>query len=63
MREDNETDGTDPWPLDELIEGRHYYWEDGLMVFTECYHRSRGNCCGSACRHCPFDHINVKPVR
>ena len=50
----------DPWPLEQLVEGRHYYWENGLMVFTERYHRSRGSCCGSACRHCPFDHVNVK---
>ena len=36
-----------------------YYWEDGLMVMTESYHLKRGICCGSGCRHCPFEHKNV----
>ena len=39
-----------------------YYFEDGKMVMTEAYHLKRGYCCGSACRHCPFDHENV-PVK
>jgi hypothetical protein len=29
-------------------------------VMTEVAHLKRGSCCGSSCRHCPFDHINVK---
>lgn len=33
--------------------------ETGYKVFTEIAHRQRGYCCGSACRHCPFDHENV----
>ena len=49
----------DPWPLEQLIEGVHYYLEDGLMVLTERYHLARGQCCGSGCLHCPFDHVNV----
>lgn len=48
------------WPIRELIEGQHYYFENGLLVFTEKYHLARGDCCGSGCRHCPFDHVNVK---
>ena len=47
------------WPIKQLVEDIHYYLEDGLMVFTEHYHRARGDCCGSSCRHCPFDHMNV----
>tara|TARA_S200000501_G_scaffold336231_1_gene341466 strand:- start:581 stop:766 length:186 start_codon:yes stop_codon:yes gene_type:complete len=47
------------WPIKHLVEDVHYYLEDGLMVFTERYHRTRGDCCGSSCRHCPFDHVNV----
>ena len=47
------------WPLKKLVEDFHYYLEDGLMVFTQNYHLARGDCCGSACRHCPYDHINV----
>jgi hypothetical protein len=26
----------------------------GLFVFTATYHRERGDCCGSDCRHCPY---------
>ncbi len=33
--------------------------QTGYLVFTEVYHLRRGNCCGSACRHCPFEHKNV----
>jgi hypothetical protein len=36
-----------------------YYFENGLMVFTEAYHRKRGFCCGNRCRHCPYEHANV----
>jgi len=36
-----------------------YYFENGLMVMTETYHVKRGHCCGSKCRHCPFEHENV----
>lgn len=32
----------------------------GYTVFTELAHKSRGKCCGSGCRHCPYNHINVK---
>jgi len=42
-----------------LIENVHYYMDSGNLVFTETYHLERGRCCGSACRHCPYDHINV----
>src|SRR2546423_307306 len=37
-----------------LLEGEDYYSEGGLIVFTASYHRRRGYCCESACRHCPF---------
>jgi hypothetical protein len=50
---------TETWPIKQLVEGVHYYMEDGLMVLTEHYHRIRGTCCGNACRHCPYDHRNV----
>lgn len=48
------------WPLERLIEGEHYYLEDGLTVFTERFHQARGTCCGSRCRHCPYEYVNVK---
>jgi hypothetical protein len=28
--------------------------ETGLFVFTAAYHRARGTCCDSRCRHCPY---------
>lgn len=31
-----------------------YYWENGLLVFTQAYHLKRGYCCQSGCRHCPY---------
>ena len=37
-----------------LVEGRDYYVENGLYVFTELYLRQRGYCCRSGCRHCPY---------
>jgi hypothetical protein len=37
------------------VQNIHYYFnENGLMVFTELYHQTRGCCCKSACKHCPF---------
>jgi hypothetical protein len=38
----------------DLIEGVHYYTEDVYRVFTEFYLLSRGFCCRSGCRHCPY---------
>ena len=35
-------DDHDSWPLKQLVEGIHYYLEDGLMVLTERYHLARG---------------------
>ncbi|WP_354578249.1 DUF5522 domain-containing protein [Hymenobacter sp. UYP22] len=40
-----------PQPLQP---GDFYYTPEGYMVFTEQYHRRRGSCCGSGCRHCPW---------
>jgi hypothetical protein len=47
-----------------VAEGRGTYVdpETGYEVFTAAYLRARGTCCGSACRHCPFDHENVEPA-
>ncbi|MBI3218330.1 MAG: hypothetical protein HYZ44_02350 [Bacteroidetes bacterium] len=36
-----------------------YYFENGLLVFTEAFHRKRGYCCGNNCRHCPYGHEKV----
>ena len=32
-----------------------YYFENGKVVFTTEYHIERGYCCGSGCRHCPYE--------
>ena len=37
-----------------LMEGRDYYWEGAVIVFTARYLLDRGFCCESGCRHCPF---------
>jgi hypothetical protein len=37
-----------------VIEGEDFYREGPYVVFTEAYHRRRGYCCGSGCRHCPW---------
>jgi hypothetical protein len=43
-----------------LIEGEDYYIEAGLLVFTRRFHLKRGSCCGSGCRHCPYDPHRTK---
>ncbi|MCB0335619.1 MAG: hypothetical protein KDD62_04915 [Bdellovibrionales bacterium] len=37
-------------------QGKDYYKDpqSGYMVFTAEYHRRRGHCCKSGCRHCPY---------
>jgi Family of unknown function (DUF5522) len=44
-----------------LVEGRDYYVEGGLYVFTEHYLRARGYCCDSGCRHCPYGSREAPP--
>ena len=29
--------------------------DSGLFVLTAAYLAARGECCGSGCRHCPYD--------
>jgi hypothetical protein len=45
-----------PFPENGLpmLENVHYYIENGLWVFTEQYHLSRGFCCKNGCRHCAY---------
>jgi len=42
---------------EQLVEGIDYYIENGFMVFTTHYLRSRGYCCESGCRHCPYGFV------
>ncbi len=44
----------------ELVEGIDFYKENGNHVFTAWYHLKRGDCCGNNCRHCPYEHKNVR---
>jgi Family of unknown function (DUF5522) len=41
--------------MSEFVEGEDYYREGDFIVFTRVYHLKRGYCCGSGCRHCPYD--------
>lgn len=43
-----------------LEPGDYYFTVEGYLVFTEQYHKRRGRCCGSGCRHCPFGHEAMK---
>lgn len=38
----------------ELEKEDFYLSSEGYIVFTEVYHRKRGHCCKSGCRHCPY---------
>lgn len=38
----------------ELVEGLHFYMENGFFVFTELYHFLKGRCCRNGCRHCVY---------
>lgn len=51
MPENENPKSTPPVPLKE---NEDFYWENGFMVFTEAYHKKRGYCCQSGCRHCPY---------
>jgi hypothetical protein len=36
-----------------------WYFEGGFLVYTAAYHLKRGYCCGSGCRHCPYEPKHV----
>ena len=38
----------------KLVPGVDYYMEGPNIVFTADFHRKRGTCCNSKCRHCPY---------
>jgi hypothetical protein len=46
-RDSPDTDG-------EFVEGRDYYFENGLMVLTAGFLLKRGFCCDNGCRNCPY---------
>ncbi len=43
-------------PMEEDEDG---YMDGPYYVFTAAYHLKRGYCCGSKCRHCPYEHTAV----
>jgi len=45
------------------LQPKDFYWESGNMVMTEEYHKKRGSCCGSGCKHCPFSPPHIKMNR
>jgi hypothetical protein len=32
----------------------YYLSPEGYIIFSEAYHKKRGYCCKSGCRHCPY---------
>lgn len=42
-----------------LLEGIDFKIEHGLYVFSRWFHLKRGQCCGHACRNCPYGQVNV----
>lgn len=51
MKEEKNEDSDNEMPKDA---DKYFYYENGLMVFTEAYHLLRGYCCERGCRHCPY---------
>jgi len=47
----------------EFEEGKDYYLEKGQIIMTERYLVKRGTCCGSGCRHCPFEPMHTKGTK
>jgi hypothetical protein len=37
-----------------------YKDDNGRIVMTESYHIKRGSCCGSKCKHCPYEPLYEK---
>jgi hypothetical protein len=48
----NMTERSEPPETDD-----DYYFDGPYLVFTEAYHRKRGFCCQSSCRHCPYGFV------
>ena len=51
-----ETDKEEPAAEGEprFVEGRDFYFENGLMVLTAAFLLRRGYCCENGCRNCPY---------
>ena len=44
----------------KIEENIDYYFENGLIVFTELFHKKRGFCCGNGCKNCAFEPKHIK---
>ncbi|KAJ9579763.1 hypothetical protein L9F63_004600 [Diploptera punctata] len=50
----------------EAVARGHFTYDDpenGDRVLTRLRHFLKGSCCGSACRHCIYDHIKVPEIK
>jgi len=50
MAAETDTHTREPLPL----QPGDSYRDGPYLVFTRQYHLRRGYCCGSGCRHCPY---------
>ena len=46
--------GKEPAAQSGALQPEDFYLEGPYLVFTAAYHRKRGYCCNSGCRHCPW---------
>ncbi len=44
----------------DLLQDSYLDPETGYTVFTAVYHKARGYCCKSGCRHCPYGFVPEK---
>lgn len=47
----------------KFVIGEDYYLDNGQIILTEGYLKKRNSCCGSGCRHCPYDPTHTKGVK
>ncbi|MEO8650181.1 MAG: TlyA family rRNA (cytidine-2'-O)-methyltransferase, partial [Acidobacteriota bacterium] len=50
-------------PNGPLVEGKDYYFENGLMVLSAAFLERRGYCCKNGCRHCPYPQVDEAQSR
>lgn len=55
MHDNMDEDLNSDEPAETCVEGRDFYFDNGLMVLTKRYLRNRAFCCDNGCRHCPYD--------
>ncbi len=63
MNNDTKTLHDRPADAAPLVEGKDFYFEDGLMVLTRSFLLDRGYCCESGCRHCPYGYAERQALK